>query len=109
MIKVEDDDRYQPKLGGSRKMKKQSGHAIKSSIMISLCKSTPFRILAAVMPVIMIRAPIMKPWDQASRVKAIDPSGFDIAADDQGLFSIEEKNLIIRGRSIHSEALQEVL
>lgn len=98
MINVDDDDKYQPKLGGSRKMKKQSGHAIRSfdpqhriqgigqmfkrtSIMISLCSSIPLRMFAAVIPVMIMRAPIMNPCDQASRVRAIDPSGFDIMID----------------------------
>jgi hypothetical protein len=39
-----------------------------TSIKISLCSNTPRRILAKAIPIIMIKAPIIQPCDQASRV-----------------------------------------
>lgn len=39
-----------------------------TSIKISLCSNTPRRILAKVIPIMMIKAPIIQPCDQASKV-----------------------------------------
>jgi len=93
------DERNQPHTGGSKKMKKPLGTASTScevslsadglcmvgmlrfrglltSIKMSLWSRTPRRILARVMPHMMIRAPTMKPWDHASRVSFPGSVGF---------------------------------
>lgn len=51
-----------------------------TSIKISLWSKTPRRMFARVMPHMMIKAPIMKPWDHASRVSFPGSVGFCCSA-----------------------------
>lgn len=52
-----------------------------TSIKISLCNMTPRRILAKVIPIMMIKAPIIQPCDQASRVSLAGLEGHAAGTD----------------------------
>lgn len=98
------EDRYHPHTGISKKVKNPLGTAkanlthyaavsannsqlwpnvytARTSIKMSLCRSTPLRILARVMAAIMRRAPTMTPCDHDSRVTWPRLVGFWPAVD----------------------------
>lgn len=70
-----------------------------TSIKISLCSNTPRRMLAKVIPIIIIKAPIIKPCDQASRVSfaglAGQAPGTDIVTQQDGAYM--NKRVILWG------------